>query len=235
MPIVDTTPPAPEPPEPRLSRNRLFERATLALGSLIGLAVTLPALGFAVLPSLLGGRRRTLDLGPVDAFPDGQFVVASFRSDPQQGEVSRRLAYIRRNGPAEPASSFTIMSSRCTHVGCPTQPGGVVDHGGAKDVRTAGGEDVHLIPTNGVASFGCPCHGSVFDGEGNRTAGPAPRPLDRYEFSVDGGRLRLHDLVSISRVEGTGRAARLRTVQVRGAGQPTDGVERWLYALQPSR
>jgi len=232
MSIVDTTPP---PPEPRLSRNRLFERATLALGGLVGLAVTLPAVGFAVLPSLLGPRRRAVDLGPVDAFPEGRFVVASFRQDPQQGELSRRLAYIRRNGPAEAAASFTIMSSRCTHVGCPTQPGGALDQRNAQAVRTDGGEDVRLIPTSGVSTFSCPCHGSVFDAEGNRTAGPAPRPLDRYEFSVDRGRLRLHELVSISRVEGTGRAARFQTLPARAAGQPTAGVERWLYALQPSQ
>jgi Rieske Fe-S protein len=45
-----------------------------------------------------------------------------------------------------------------------------------------------LVPTQ-PAGFGCPCHGSQFDNEGNGTAGPAPRALDRYEFSIHNGHL----------------------------------------------
>ncbi len=41
---------------------------------------------------------------------------------------------------------------------------------------------VHLgctVPWNAAANdFACPCHGSVYDRYGIRTAGPAPRPLD---------------------------------------------------------
>src|SRR5207302_6112313 len=105
-------------------RSRLLERATLGLGGLVALGVALPAAGLAVLPSLLGQRRRPVDFGPVVAFPEGKFVVATFLADPQAGEVSRRAAYVRNNGPLGKRPSFTIMSSRCTHVGCPTQPNG---------------------------------------------------------------------------------------------------------------
>src|SRR5204863_1655593 len=87
-------------------------------------AVALPVAGFALLPSLTGQRRRPVDLGPLDAFPEGRFVIATFLSDPEAGEVSRRAAYIRHNGLVDGVPSFTAMSSRCTHVGCPTQPNG---------------------------------------------------------------------------------------------------------------
>jgi Rieske Fe-S protein len=237
MPHRAVTAPAPaiekEPYQQRFPRSRLLERATLGLGGLVSLAATLPALGFAVLPSLLGRRHRAIDVGPTSAYPEGEFVLATFLSDPQQGEISRRTAYIRNNGLAGSAPSFTILSSRCTHVGCPTQPGAVPDPNKAKNIRTAQGQVVHLVPLRSLSGFGCPCHGSQFDTEGNRTAGPAPRPLDRYEFSIINGRLRLDQLISVSRIEGTGAAARFRRFNLRAAGEPTQGLERLLYPLQP--
>ena len=84
------------------------------------------------------------------------------------------------------------------------------------------------------AGFGCPCHGSEFDTEGNRTAGPAPRALDRYEFSIRNGRLVLGAPYSVSRVDGTGAAARIHAFPIRDAGQPVAGPESLLYPLRPS-
>lgn len=31
--------------------------------------------------------------------------------------------------------------------------------------------------------YHCPCHGSIFDKDGKNIAGPAPRPLDRYQIA----------------------------------------------------
>ena len=49
---------------------------------------------------------------------------------------------------------------------------------------------VHLgctVPWNDAeGDFHCPCHGSIYDRNGVRTAGPAPRPLDIMAVSVDG-------------------------------------------------
>src|SRR5207237_258975 len=103
----------------RFPRNRLLERATLGLGGLVALGVALPVAGFAVLPAFLGQRRRAVNLGPIGAFPQGQFVIATFLSDPSQGEISRRAAYVRTNGLLGGAPSFTLLSSPCTHVHSP--------------------------------------------------------------------------------------------------------------------
>jgi Rieske Fe-S protein len=222
--------PEPEPDE-RYTRSRALERGTLALGGLVGLGAVLPVAGFAVLPSFLGQRPRPVDLGPVAAFPEGEFVVATFLADPQAGEVSRRAAYVRNNGLLDGRPSFTIMSSRCTHVGCPTQPNGLLFLKQRRAERTSGGE-VGLVPAQ-PAGFGCPCHGSQFDNEGNRTAGPAPRALDRYAFSIRNGRLRLGRLYSVSRVDGTGAAARIHAFPLSGAGDPVTGPESWLYPVSP--
>jgi Rieske Fe-S protein len=215
--------------EDRFPRSRLLERATLALGGLVALGVALPAAGFAVLPLVLGQRRRPIDLGPVAAFPEGEFVVATFLADAQAGEVSRRAVYVRNNGLLGDVPSFTIMSSRCTHVGCPTQPNGPVFGRQRKSERTAGGE-VGIVPAQ-PSGFGCPCHGSQFDNEGNRTAGPAPRALDRYEFSIHNGRLVLGRLYSVGRVDGTGAQARIHSFPPTGDGQPVTGPEAWLYPI----
>jgi Rieske Fe-S protein len=216
----------------RYPRSRLLEAATLGLGGLIALGVALPAAGFAVLPAFLGQRRRAVDLGPISAFPQGQFVVATFLSDPRAGEVSRRAAYVRNNGVVGNLPSFTIMSSRCTHVGCPTQPNGPLVLQRRRFERTSGGE-VALVPTT-PAGFGCPCHGSQFDTEGNRTAGPAPRALDRYQFSIRNGRLVLGDLYSVSRVEGSGADAHIHSFKLKGAAEPATGPESLLYPVDPS-
>jgi Rieske Fe-S protein len=217
--------------EERYPRSRLLERATLALGGLVALGVTLPAAGFAVLPSFLGQRRRPVDLGPIAAFPEGQFVVATFLAEPHAGEVSRRAVYVRNNGLVGALPSFTIMSSRCTHVGCPTQPNGPIFSQRRTAQRTSGGE-VGIVPTQ-PSGFGCPCHGSQFDTEGNRTAGPAPRALDRYEFEIRDGRLALGRLYSVSRVDSTGGQARIHGFPLAGDGEPVTGLESWLYPLAP--
>lgn len=49
---------------------------------------------------------------------------------------------------------------------------------------------VHLgctVPWNAKADeWHCPCHGSVYNRFGERTAGPAPRPLDLMPMKIDG-------------------------------------------------
>ncbi len=215
----------------RFPRSRFLERATLGLGGLILAGVALPAIGAAVLPAFTGNKRRPIDLGPIKAFPEGEFVVATFLDDPQAGEVSRRAAYVRNNGLLGDLPSFTIMSSRCTHVGCPTQPNGPLFLKQRKAERTNGGE-VGLVPAM-PSGFGCPCHGSQFDNEGNRTAGPAPRALDRYRFSIRNGRVWLGSLYSVSRVDGTGAQARIHSFALKGDGEPATGPEAWLYPIDP--
>jgi Rieske Fe-S protein len=218
----------------RFPRSRFLTRATLGLGGLVAAAVALPAAGVAILPAFLGQRRRPVDLGPLAAFPEGRFVIATFLADPAAGEVSRRAAYIRNNGFVSGVPSFTAMSSRCTHVGCPTQPNGPVFNQQHRAEETANGQ-LGLVPTLPAGGFGCPCHGSQFDEEGNRTAGPAARALDRYAFSIRRGHLWLDRLYSVSRVDGKGANARIHAFALRGPGEPVTGPESLLYPLDPIR
>jgi hypothetical protein len=81
--------------------------------------ITLPVLGFAVLPSFTNQHDPDVNLGPIDEFPEGEFVIATFLENPEIGEVSRRTMFIRNNGQVEGVPSFTVLYSRCVHLGCP--------------------------------------------------------------------------------------------------------------------
>lgn len=60
------------------------------------------------------------------------------------------------------AKGLYALTDICTHAGCP-----VSFRGGSND-------------------FYCPCHASIFDFDGARVAGPAPRPLAHYACCLDG-------------------------------------------------
>ncbi len=211
-----------------VDRATFLSVATIGVGALIGAAVTVPVLGFGVLPSFMGEGVETkdVDLGPISNFPEGTFVIATYLADPAQGEVSRRTAFIRNNGRVDGGvPSFTAIFSRCVHLGCPVQPNGPIDEEAKKDVN-----GVELRPVL-AASFGCPCHGGLYDSEGNRSAGPPVRSLDRYEFSIKNGNLILGRLFSVGNVEGTGAKARIMKYYKAYPGVHVDGVERWLYPI----
>jgi cytochrome b6-f complex iron-sulfur subunit len=55
-------------------------------------------------------------------------------------------------------STFRCLSAICTHLGCTVNR---ADHG-----------------------YHCPCHGSVFDEQGNVKSGPAPRALEWFQVTL---------------------------------------------------
>jgi Rieske Fe-S protein len=130
--------------------------------------------------------------------------------------------------------SFTIISNRCAHLGCPVQPSGPIFQARKKVVKTAGRQEVTLIPMQ-PAGFGCPCHGGQYSTEGNRTAGPPVRALDRYEFSIINGHLVLLSGYSVAKVDGEGAAAQIHMHKLSDPGQHVDGPESLLYPIQPPR
>ena len=63
---------------------------------------------------------------------------------------------------------------KCTHLGCvvPWRP----DEQSEDSLAATG-------------RFNCPCHGSRFDRYGVVKGGPAPRPLDIFPISIEGGKV----------------------------------------------
>jgi Rieske Fe-S protein len=233
-PIPAHLPEAGEDEVIRYPRSKFLEAVTLGLGGVIGGVVTVPVLGFTVLPPFIKQGHPDIDVGALDDFPENKFVITTFLLDPKQGEVSRRTAYIRNNGLLDGKPSFTILSNRCVHLGCPVQVNGLPLED-QKKTETRNGLEVDRIPTAAAAGFGCPCHGGQYDKEGNRTAGPPVRALDRYDFMIDSGRLLLRKTYSVAKVDGEGADARIHKYPLAGPGQHIDGIEAWLYPVQPPR
>jgi len=220
----------PEEPLPAYSRSRFLEASLIGLSAGMGAVLTLPVLGFMVLPSFTNVDEEEVDLGPMENFPEGEYVIATYLSKPEQGEVSRRTAFVRNNGMSEAGDvSFTILYSRCVHLGCPVQPNGPIDEDSITKIK-----NVELRPVL-AQSFGCPCHGGQYNAEGNRTAGPPVRSLDRYSFSIRNGKLILGELYAVGNVSGTGANATISKYPWSVPGTHVDGLESWLYPIVPSQ
>jgi Rieske Fe-S protein len=204
--------------------------STLGVGALIGGIVTLPALGFMIAPAFVDQGYDEVDLGPLANFPEDEFVIATFYSARDQGSVGRRTAFVRNNGVKNGAPSFTIISNRCAHLGCPTQPQGLP--GQAKQI-VAANRPVTITPVASVSGFQCPCHGGAYDDEGNRTAGPPVRSLDRYQFLIRNGNLVLTTPYSVGHVSGKGADATIEAYSLADPGQHVDGPEQYFYPYTP--
>lgn len=246
-PVEAAEPGAPELPEteselpeteyvPTYDRSAFLSASTIGMGAAIGALVTIPVLGFMVLPSFEEPEDPRVDLGPLSNFPEGKYVIATFLESEEQGPVSRRTAYVRNNGPADSGEpSFSILSSRCVHLGCPVQANGPFD--GEPITLESGDAEVSPIaeaPTLQpvlAESFGCPCHGGLYDGEGRRTAGPPVRSLDRYEFGIVEGNLVLGRLFAVGEIDGTRENAVMARYGQTAPGVHVDGWSAWLYPI----
>jgi Rieske Fe-S protein len=216
----------------RYPRAKFLEGATLGIGALIGGLINLPVIGFSIGPAFIDQGYDDVDLGPLDNFPAGQFMITTFYSKGDDyGDVGLRTAYIRNNGLVDEVPSFTIVSSRCVHLGCPVQPQGPISDEEKKTVEAKGGEVV-LTPTQ-PSGFGCPCHGGAYDSEGNRTAGPPVRSLDRYRYAIIEGNLVLKTPYSVGKVEGSGAEAKITSYKLADPGQHVDGPEQIFYPIIP--
>ena len=226
--------PLPSPGE-RFPRSKFLEASTLGLGALIGGVVTVPPVGLLVASAFEGQKFKEVDLGPLSDFAEGQYVITTFVEDPAAGEVSRRTAYIRYNGLLKSQPSFTILSNRCAHLGCPVQPNGPVDAKPERVVTDKAGAELLKLTKVKPANFGCPCHGGQYDTEGNRIAGPPVRALDRYSYSIKNGRLILGSAYSVDYVHGTGKDARIKKYPLHNPGQHVAGPEFWLWPIPEIR
>jgi Rieske Fe-S protein len=237
------TPAAPPPAGAKVARASVGEQPadrktfltgmTLGLAGAIGALVTIPPLVFAGVPPFRkneGFVDMKVDLGPLSEFKPDEWLITKFNIAPEQGQVANRTAYVRFNGLLNGQPSFTIISNRCVHLGCPVQANGPVLANETRKFR--GREPVSFTPVT-PAGFGCPCHGGQYDTEGNRTAGPPVRALDRYAYEIRGGHVVLVGAYSVGEVEGTGMDASISKYRLAQPGIHVDGVEQILYPFIP--
>jgi Rieske Fe-S protein len=84
-------------------------------------------------------------------------VLSVPRRDGWYRERARRTVFVVWDG----RENVQVLSATCTHLGCQVR-------WDAASTR-----------------FRCPCHGGVFDAQGQVVEGPPPRALDRVEARVD--------------------------------------------------
>ena len=129
--------------------------------------------------ALIGGGLSVI-LGAFAARPstrgEGRWIRAGALSDLSPNEpVPRVLSIPRQDGWYRERARETVflvwdghkgvhaLSATCTHLGC--------------QVRWDAAS----------TKFRCPCHGGVFDRDGNVVEGPPPHALNRVEVRVDDG------------------------------------------------
>lgn len=153
-----------------LTRRRFLAGTLGWVSAAIAAALGIPAAVAVVAPAFRTsdkgwspiGRLGKPDPGEPDLTIVGTPILASFTSLVQDAYLKaspREVSvYVLNHGDGQ----FTIYDDRCTHLGCP------------------------FDWDDKVRGFLCPCHNGEFDENGRVTGGPPPRPLDRYEYKVDG-------------------------------------------------
>jgi menaquinol-cytochrome c reductase iron-sulfur subunit len=160
-------------PKKDTSRRGLIIGAIYAIPFLIGGTLT------ASVGNYLLGRQKDqkdgwADAGDVSEIQSGtprQVVFERIVTDGWKMRNEQSSAWVVLNNKRD----ITAFSPLCTHLGC------------AYRWEAQKNE------------FSCPCHGSVFNVQGDVIAGPANRPLDRYSTRVEGNRLWLGPLQSAKR------------------------------------
>ncbi len=153
-----------------------MERRKLLIGFVQGIGVVtagvlgIPALIFGIAPALERRKEWWQPVGPLASFPVGpvtRAVVPVPRGD-EASALREKAVFVWR-----PTAAETVVYSRnCTDLSCP----------------------VNWDP--GSEWFFCPCHGGIFDKEGNPRAGPPSRPLYRYANRIRDDILEI-DLLSL--------------------------------------
>ena len=179
------------------TRGRFLTLTSVGLGSVIGGVIGVPATVYMLAPVTQELTFKPIPIGKITKFTGEKAfspTSVTFTEDPSAPETSVQLAYVHYTGKSshdwlDPNAMFVVFSNHCTHMGCPVLATGV--------------------------GFSCPCHGSQFNTEGNRIAGPAVRALDRFQWEIRKGTLVLTNKWSTDFVNG-----KLTYFPVKNPGQP---------------
>jgi menaquinol-cytochrome c reductase iron-sulfur subunit len=156
----------PDLPPEEISRRKLLSRIGIFAGVVGAVMVGAPVVGFLFSPLIRKPALVWRDVGKADGFKVGETVAVNYQNPSPEswaGITANSAAYLRRLSQTE----FVAFSVNCTHLGCP----------------------VRWLPESGL--FMCPCHGGVYDSQGNVVAGPPPKPLFHYPVRVENGQVQI--------------------------------------------
>lgn len=187
-----------------MTRRHVFAVAGQALGGIAGLAVILPALGFAIAPIFDQPEEDWQAVGTLDDFVPETYKPRVITIVQGIGEAGKTTVYVRQGSTdlGEDPASYVAVTTRCSHLGCPV-----------RFVQAAG-------------NFICPCHGGVYDFQGLVIGGPPVRPLDRFQTRIVRNTLEIGPRYSVT--------SQLDPVRARDPGEFSGGVWEYLYPPRPS-
>jgi menaquinol-cytochrome c reductase iron-sulfur subunit len=191
-----------------VTRRRFMTGATHIAGAVAVSAIALPALGFALGPVFEKHEQPWNDVGPVDQFPDDNYIPKVVTLVSGIGQAGKSTVYVRKRNPQidtdkpDQYNQYIAISTRCMHLGCPV-----------RFVEAAG-------------RFICPCHGGVYDFTGKVDGGPPVRPLDRFYTEVRGKNLWVGPRYSVN--------SEFQRFNPRDPGEPLDGIGHIIYPSRPT-
>lgn len=153
-------------PPNSISRRDFIKAATTTIGGFIGLATSIPAIGFLVSPALRESKNTSwIDLGPLEKYPVGlrpssfEFTQTSVNGW-ERTSLSYGVYVVRKDD-----KTVQVLSNVCTHLGCRVTWHPEIEH------------------------YVSPCHDGHFGLSGNNISGPPPRPLDEFTTRIENGNL----------------------------------------------
>jgi menaquinol-cytochrome c reductase iron-sulfur subunit len=143
-------------------RRSFLARSIIAIHAAIGATLAFVVGGAAFAPAFSRKNDSWLKAASIDAVPDDEPLPVTLRIARQDGftqVVDRTVVYLVKTGD----NQVRAMQSTCTHLGCRTS----YDR-----------ESKHIV---------CPCHGGVYDLQGNVIAGPPPAALPALTTKIEDG------------------------------------------------
>src|SRR5262245_26000141 len=151
-----------QPSDSSIGRRSFLVRAIATIQAAMAATVAFILGATTLAPSFSRRDETWLRAAELESLPDNQPVPVTLRvtrSDGYSQVVDRTVVYLVRTGEQE----VRALTSTCTHLGC----------------RTSYDRKSKRIL--------CPCHGGMFDIQGNVLGGPPPAPLPALATKVEAG------------------------------------------------
>jgi Rieske Fe-S protein len=145
------------------SRRKVLGWIIGTINGIIILAIIGPVLGFIGSPLKVKRRDEWVDVLGENELSVGEtkeVLVSLMVRDGYRVAEMKYTVFLKKE-----QNQILAFNPACTHLGC------------------------RISFQKNKSRYFCPCHGGVFDDQGNVVSGPPPRPLDTYPVKIENGRI----------------------------------------------